>query len=189
MRQQPVNAARDLVVAIDQGDLSVYLLSVGESVPEAMTKPLESTPLPSDPEEVTAGSIVVRHWHLVRRRFRRWRMFHSSTHRATKMKTRIGSRQPTPLNMARPSLRSMPCRDKGIPMLLDNLCLAAVKPIARFHENDKPGPSRIVPTLLSRRPRIEQKGLYRQRLRFPRSGRGPDLFGLPAYEPQPIVQD
>ena len=43
-----------------------------------------------------------------------------------------------------PILRCLPERVNGIPVFLEIFCFNHVKPIARFHENVKPGPSFIV---------------------------------------------
>ena len=44
-----------------------------------------------------------------------------------------------------PSFIRRPPRDIGIPVFFDTRLLALVTPSARFHENDKPGPSFIQP--------------------------------------------
>jgi len=44
-----------------------------------------------------------------------------------------------------PSFIRRPPRDIGMPVFFDTRLLALVNPSARFHENDKPGPSFIQP--------------------------------------------
>jgi len=48
-----------------------------------------------------------------------------------------------------PSFIRRPPRDNGMPVFFDTRLLALVTPSARFHENDKPGPSFTQPPELT----------------------------------------